>query len=203
MMGMRAKKICIAMLLIVGGIMAVFLAHRKVAEKITEEEYQRFLDGEVPAMKESGKTYFLEDLFWEDVSDVETFLSDIDSDGVKELHIRNGFYYILKEKEGKLTIIYEGTSYDHPVEAMSGILFYRDEGAPYHEVYRFTKFQKDGTMVEEPTYECYDRNEDGEIGVEDVYLKDGVEQDRTAWEKETEIYRAIAGKSVRNRIIFT
>ena len=191
MMGMRAKKICIAMLLIVGGIMAVFLAHRKVAEKITEEEYQRFLDGEVPAMKESGKTYFLEDLFWEDVSDVETFLSDIGSDGVKELHIRNGFYYILKEKEGKLTIIYEGTSYDHPVEAMSGILFYRDEGAPYHEVYRFTKFQKDGTMVEEPTYECYDRNEDGEIGVEDVYLKDGVEQDRTAWEKETEIYRAI------------
>ena len=179
------------MLLIVGGIMAVFLAHRKVAEKITEEEYQRFLDGEVPAMKESGKTYFLEDLFWEDVSDVETFLSDIDSDGVKELHIRNGFYYILKEKEGKLTIIYEGTSYDHPVEAMSGILFYRDEGAPYHEVYRFTKFQKDGTMVEEHTYECYDRNEDGEIGVEDVYLKDGVEQDRTAWEKETEIYRAI------------
>ena len=191
MMGMRAKKICIAMLLIVGGIMAVFLAHRKVAEKITEEEYQRFLDGEVPAMKENGKTYFLEDLFWEDVSDVETLLSDIDSDGVKELHIRNGFYYILKEKEGKLTIIYEGTSYDHPVEAMSGILFYRDEGAPYHEVYRFTKFQKDGTMVEEPTYECYDRNEDGEIGVEDVYLKDGVEQDRTAWEKETEIYRAI------------
>ena len=191
MMGLRAKKICIAMLLIVGGIMAVFLAHRKVAEKITEEEYQRFWDGEVPAMKESGKTYFLEDLFWEDVSDVETFLSDIDSDGVKERHIRNGFYYILKEKEGKLTIIYEGTSYDHPVEAMSGILFYRDEGAPYHEVYRFTKFQKDGTMVEEPTYECYDRNEDGEIGVEDVYLKDGVEQDRTAWEKETEIYRAI------------
>ena len=44
MMGMRAKKICMAMLLIVGGIVAVFLAHRKVAEKITEEEYQRFLD---------------------------------------------------------------------------------------------------------------------------------------------------------------
>ena len=42
MMGMRAKKICMAMLLIVGGIVAVFLAHRKVAEKITEEEYQRF-----------------------------------------------------------------------------------------------------------------------------------------------------------------
>ena len=54
-----------AMLLIVGGIVAVFLAHRKVAEKITEEEYQRFLDGEVPAMKENGKTYFLEDLFGE------------------------------------------------------------------------------------------------------------------------------------------
>ena len=34
-------------------------------------------------------------------------------------------------------------------------------------------------------------DEDGEIGVEDLYLKDGVEQDRTAWEKETEIYRAI------------
>lgn len=32
-----------------------------------------FLDGEVPAMKENGKTYFLEDLFGEDVSDVETF----------------------------------------------------------------------------------------------------------------------------------
>ena len=42
MMGMRAKKICMAMLLIVGGIMAVFLAHRKVAEKITEEEVRTF-----------------------------------------------------------------------------------------------------------------------------------------------------------------
>lgn len=35
----------------------------------------------------------------------------------------------------------------------------------------------------------------------DVYLKDDVEQDRTVWEKETEVYIAIAGKSVRNRII--
>ena len=190
-MRVQAKKICIAMLLIVGSIVAVFFVHGKIAEKITEKAYQSFLDGEMPAVKESGKTYFLEELFWKDVSDVETFLSDIDSDGVKELHIRNGFYYILKEKEGKLTIIYEGTSYDHPVEAMSGILFYRDEGAPYHEVYRFTKFQKDGMIVEGPTYQCYDRNEDGEIGAEDIYLKDGVEQDRTAWEKETETYRAI------------
>ena len=37
----------------------------------------------------------------------------------------------------------------------------------------------------------------------DVYLKDDVEQDRTVWEKKTEVYIAIAGKSVRNRIIFT
>ena len=192
MMGMRAKKNCMAMLLIEGGIVAVFLAHRKVAEKITEEEYQRFLDGEVPAMKENGKTYFLEDLFGEDVSDVETFLSDIDGDGVKELHIRNGIYYILKEKKGKLTILYEGTAiYDEPVEAMSGILYYREGGAPYNEAYYFTRFEKDGTMVKGPTYQCYDSDEDGEIGVEDLYLKDGVEQDRTAWEKETEIYRAI------------
>ena len=153
MMGMRAKKNCMAMLLIVGGIVAVFLAHRKVAEKITEEEYQRFLDGEVPAMKENGKTYFLEDLFGEDVSDVETFLSDIDGDGVKELHIRNGIYYILKEKKGKLTILYEGTAiYDEPVEAMSGILYYREGGAPYNEAYYFTRFEKDETMVEGSTY---------------------------------------------------
>ena len=153
MMGMRAKKNCMAMLLIVGGIVAVFLADRKVAEKITEEEYQRFLDGEVPAMKENGKTYFLEDLFGEDVSDVETFLSDIDGDGVKELHIRNGIYYILKEKKGKLTILYEGTAtYDEPVEAMSGILYYRKGWAPYNETYYFTRFEKDETMVEGPTY---------------------------------------------------
>ena len=190
-MRVQAKKICIAMLLIVGSIVAVFFVHGKIVEKITEKEYQSFLDGKMPAVKESGKTYFLEELFWKDVSDVETFLSDIDSDGVKELHIRNGFYYILKEKEGKLTIIYEGTSYDHPIEAMSGILYYRDEGAPYHEIYRFTKFQKDGMIVEGPTYQCYDRNEDGEIGAEDIYLKDGVEQDRTEWEQETETYRAI------------
>ena len=63
--------------------------------------------------------------------------------------------------------------------------------APYNEAYYFTRFEKDGTMVKGPTYQCYDSDEDGEIGVEDVYLKDGVEQDRTAWEKETEIYRAI------------
>ena len=111
---------------------------------------------------------------------------------MKELHIRNGIYYILKEKKGKLTILYEGTAtYDEPVEAMSGILYYREGGAPYNEAYYFTRFEKDGTMVKGPTYQCYDSDEDGEIGVEDVYLKDGVEQDRTAWEKETEIYRAI------------
>ena len=45
MMGMRAKKICIAMLLIVGGIMAVFLAHRKVAEKITVKSTNVFWMG--------------------------------------------------------------------------------------------------------------------------------------------------------------
>ncbi len=140
MMRVRAKKICMAMFLIMGSMVAVFLAYRKIAEKITEEEYQRFLDGEVPAMKESGKTYFLEDLFWEDVSDVETFLSDIEGDGVKELHIRNGFYYILKEKEGKLTILYEGNaSYDEPVEAMSGILYYREGGVP--RIMRLTALQ--------------------------------------------------------------
>ena len=51
--------------------------------------------------------------------------------------------------------------------------------------------KKDGTMVKGPTYQCYDSDEDGEIGWKSLYLKDGVEQDRTAWEKETEIYRAI------------
>lgn len=91
---------------------------------------------------------------------------------------------INKKAEGK-------AAYDEPVEAMSGILYYREGGAPYNETYYFTRFEKDGTMVEGPTYQCYDSDEDGEIGVEDVYLKDGVEQDRTAWEKETEIYRAI------------
>lgn len=102
------------------------------------------------------------------------------------------FINILKEKKGKLTILYEGTAiYDEPVEAMSGILYYREGGAPYNEAYYFTRFEKDGTMVKGPTYQCYDSDEDGEIGVEDLYLKDGVEQDRTAWEKETEIYRAI------------
>ena len=68
MMGMRAKKICMAMLLIVGGIVAVFLADRKVAEKITEEEYQRFLDGEVPAMKENGKRRKEKLIFWKTCS---------------------------------------------------------------------------------------------------------------------------------------
>lgn len=34
----------------------------------------------------------------------------------------------------------------------------------------------------------------------DVYLKDDVEQGSTVWEKETEVYIAIAGKGVRNRI---
>ena len=37
----------------------------------------------------------------------------------------------------------------------------------------------------------------------DVYLKDDVEQDRTVWEKETDVYIAIAGKGVRNRIILS
>lgn len=81
-------------------------------------------------------------IFWKTCSgrcsDVgENFLSDIDGDGVKELHIRNGFYYILKEK---LTILYEGTAtYDEPVEAMSGILYYRRRRG--HHIMRLTILQ--------------------------------------------------------------
>lgn len=56
-------------------------------------------------------------------------------------------------------------------------------------------------MVKGPTYQCYDSDEDGEIGVEDLYLKDGVEQDRTAWEKETEIYRAIKMSGAYSRVV--
>lgn len=37
MMRVGTKKICMAVLLIVGGIVAVFLAHRKIAEKVTME----------------------------------------------------------------------------------------------------------------------------------------------------------------------
>ena len=47
---------------------------------------------------------------------------------------------------------------------MSGILYYRKGWAPYNETYYFTRFEKDGTMVEGPTYQCYDSDEDGEIG---------------------------------------
>ena len=41
-------------------------------------------------------------------------------------------------------------AYDEPVESVSGILYYRR--APYNEVYYFTRFEKDETMVEGPTY---------------------------------------------------
>ena len=47
---------------------------------------------------------------------------------------------------------------------MSGILYYRKGWAPYNETYYFTRFEKDGTMVEGPIYRCYDSDEDGEIG---------------------------------------
>ena len=35
---------------------------------------------------------------------------------------------------------------------MSGILYYRKGWAPYNETYYFTRFEKDETMVEGPTY---------------------------------------------------
>ena len=43
-------------------------------------------------------------------------------------------------------------AYDEPVEAMSGILYYRKGWAPYNETYYFTRFEKDETMVEGSTY---------------------------------------------------
>ena len=50
---------------------------------------------------------------------------------------------INKKAEGK-------ASYDEPVEEVSASCI--TGRAPYNEVYFFTRFEKDETMVEEPTY---------------------------------------------------
>ena len=50
---------------------------------------------------------------------------------------------INKKVEGK-------AAYDEPVEAVSASCI--TGRAPYNEVYYFTRFEKDETMVERPTY---------------------------------------------------
>ena len=183
------KKNTRIIILMVGILIITFILYGKYETKVIQEGYRNFLNGEVSTVDKNGKSFFLEELF-EDKNGITHFFSDINSDGIEELHIRDlKIYYILSYRNGELDIIFEGSAYDKPIEKMSGILYYREGAAPYHETYRFTQVEKDGTTIEGATYEWYDGDGDEKMGIEDIYLKDGIEQDKASWEQETEVYQ--------------
>lgn len=188
----KVKKIYVLFIFAIILIITIFICGRNI-EKKQNKIYEQFLNGQIQVENKDGKKYLIEELF-KNSDDIKYLFFDIDNDGNQELHIRDTrSYYIFKSRKDKLEIIYDGTSYEYPIakENLIGVLYYREGGAPFHETYYFTRFQEDGKTIRESVYEWYDNDGDYRMGKEDVYFKNGEEQEKEVWKIETKVYREI------------
>jgi len=107
-------------------------------------------------------------------------LFDINDDGIPELHLMGSFvtgYLIFTMKNDKVTLIYEGTSYESVVN--SGAILYKRDGAnDIKWFYREIDFE---TMHVSSLYaEAIDETHDGTF---DRYFVEGKEVSTGEWEK--------------------
>lgn len=182
------KRICAAVF-ITGILMTAVHGFVKVVEN--QNRYEQFLKNQTKALDEEGNQICLKELF--DGQDAIKYLMfDIDGDGTEELHVRSEkFYYVLKNRDGRLLIIHSGTAYEYPLkgENISGVLYHRYGGAPTHEIFYFIEFGGLDQKQVGPVYQWYDENGNGKEDGEDIYLKDQVMQDMEEWKKEVGVFQ--------------
>ena len=164
---------------------------KETIEQLDDDLFTSFLAGKVEAWDANNDMmYYIADLL-EDSEGLYLYF-DIDGDGKDELHIRTHKYYsIVKDMEGILAVIYDGSSYEYPIkeENLLGILYYRPGGAPTNEIYQYRVFDSQGEIQDIITFEWYDSNENVSMDEKDLYLLDNEEVSKQNWEEKTRLYR--------------
>lgn len=183
----------IAILLIIGGVLCGILITFGMNHRSDEHAvFATFLGGKLHAVNAENKECSVTDLL--ENAEGKYLYCDIDGDGFDELHLRSEQnYYIIKNEEGSLYVLYEGTAYEYPVEQdeLRGILYFRRGGAPEHESYQFYVLDSQGQVQETLEFEWYDANENDTMDAGDIYLLNQEEIKEKKWKEETQMYREV------------
>ena len=147
------------------------------------EEYADALKGEKEIQTPNG-TMRINDL--DDAEKILYCFSDVNGDGSDELIIRGRMYfYVVKSFGDEYKVIYTGNSYDKPIdlEKCHGIMYYRNEGAPFHEMYKFRLISSNIEGTEIINASWYDVDEDGVMDNTDYFFLDGYEEIKVTKDK--------------------
>ena len=178
----------ILIILISGSLIISNKNHRSDEHAI----FVAFLEGKLHAVNAENRECSVTDLL--ENAEGKYLYWEIDGDGLEELHLRSEQnYYIIKNEEGSLHVIYEGTAYEYPVDQdeLRGILYFRPGGAPTHERYPFPLFDSQGQVQEPLEFEWYDANENDTMDAGDIYLLNQEEIKEKKWKEETQMYREV------------
>lgn len=159
--------------------------------------YDSFLNGELTVEWKEQQVHVSE-LFWN--NDIEYCFFDIDGDGGKELHVRDGvIYYVVKAVDGALQIIFEGWWGYEPIvaEELCGIVRYQcGYGSEQIEFFRISA---DGSMEDDGRFYWYDHNHNGSIDEEDIFSGPG----DTDVEQYVQYMETISEKQQENEVEWT
>lgn len=157
-----------------------------------KESYEAFLRGEAAALYGD-----IDKKIWQLIQRYTVYYSycDVDGDDREELCIGTSkFFYVIKNKDAGLAVLFEGPSCHYPIHAdgFSGIIYWEMEDygdAPKKEIYHLSTLNENGETEEILNFAWNDKNEDGDQNEGDQYLYEQEELSMQEWLDVTEQYR--------------
>lgn len=160
--------------------------------------YKEFLRGKVIAKGKNNKIISIRDYF--DLStNNEYALYDMNHDGLPELHVRGGIYYLVFTiVNNRLVLWHEFTGYEKPLNN-GAVLYIRDGAAPAHVDYQYSVFDFYGNETLELGFSKYSSKDDGNYDT--YYFNDGDEDvqitSKTDWDKLTQKFLSIKSNKIK------
>ena len=146
--------------------------------------YDAFLNGEIAVETSDGNELTITELMNNDKCFY--IYEDVVGDKKEELCVAaNSDTYLIKDFNGTLRGIYEGASYDMPINTVdyTGMFYCYFGQAPRHERYKFTKFDKDGNVTSSEYASWYDANENKTMDENDWFFLDSSEANEVEMDK--------------------
>jgi hypothetical protein len=157
-------------------------------DDVTNQTAERFLKGEISATDKDGRKVSIQDYIRGDYN--KYALYDMSGDAVPELIIRTGNgLTIFSIKEQELTVWYEGTVYEKPLNNRA-IFYERPGGAPEHTTYQYIVLDHNGEELQRTSFvESYGDNAEyfingervSKTDYEDLYKSFDLSDDGIVW----------------------
>ncbi len=140
---------------------------------VTDSITEKFLKGEISATNKDGRKVSIQDYLRGDYN--KYALYDMSGDAIPELILKTGEgLVILAENEQGLTVWYQGTIYENPLDNRA-IFYERPGGAPEHTTYQYIVLDHNGEELQRTTFSEY-------YGDNAEYLINGEKASKTAYE---------------------